>query len=65
MEQITLQTIHKDLLTLEKEIEELKNLLYMEPELREEIIEEIEAARERMKTEHIEHKDILKEFLKE
>lgn len=62
MAEVTLKTIHNDLTTLKKEMEEMKNLLYSEPELREEVVREVEAARERMKTSYAKHEAILKEF---
>ncbi len=62
MAQVNLETIHKDLVTLKRDVDEMKKLLYTEPELREEVVKEVEAARERMKTEYVKHEDIVKEF---
>ena len=62
MATVTLDTIHKDLLNLKKEVDELKGVLYSEPELREEIVREVEVARQRMKTGYVKHEEMLKEF---
>lgn len=49
MKRITLETIHDDLNELKGDVEELFFILEREPELREDVIEEVKKARKRMK----------------
>jgi hypothetical protein len=63
MKNINLETIHKDLTVLKREIYELKIILISEPELREDIVKRINEARKRVKTTFVAHKQIKKEFM--
>jgi hypothetical protein len=62
MTKVTLETLHKDIEGLKREVYEIKQMIIMRPELSEEVIAEIEATRKRMKTSWVSHKDMLKEF---
>ena len=58
-----LSKIHEDLELLKKDMAEIKQVIRLEPELREEIKLRVREARERMvKGKRISNKDILKEF---
>ena len=58
-----LTKIHEDIEFLKKDIAEIKEIISIEPELREEIIEQVNEARKRIsKGDYIPNEDILKEF---
>ena len=58
-----LTKIHEDLELLKKDMAEIKEVIRFEPELRNEIRQQVKEARERIaKGEFISNKDILKEF---
>lgn len=55
--------IHEDLELLKQDVAEIKQIIRLEPELREEVKLQIQEARERIaKGKFISHKEILKEF---
>ena len=61
-----LHKIHEDLELLKRDVAEIKEVIKLEPELREEVIEQIQEARERIgKGQFVSNKDILKEFDRE
>ena len=60
--EVTLEMIHEDLEILKREIVEMKKVIFSEPELREEIIDRVREARERMKTEYVTHEEMMNEF---
>ncbi len=58
-----LSKIHEDLELLKKDMAEIKHVIRLEPQLREEIKLQVREARERMaKGKRVSNKDILKEF---
>ena len=58
-----LEKIHKDLELLKRDMAEIKEVIRLEPELQEEVIEQVKEARERIaKGQFISNDDILKEF---
>jgi len=58
-----LNRIHEDLELLKRDMAEIKEMISLEPELREEVIEQVQEARKRIsKGQFIRNKDILKEF---
>lgn len=59
---VTLEMLHEDLEALKREIAEIKKAIFLEPELREEIIARVEEARKRMKTEYVTHEAMMSEF---
>jgi hypothetical protein len=62
MRNVTLETIHKDIASLKKEIREIKVILIQEPELAEDVVKRINKARQRMKSGFVSHKEVKKEF---
>lgn len=58
----TLEMIHEDLEAIKREIAEIKKAILLEPELREEIIAQVQEARKRMKTEYVTHEEVMSEF---
>lgn len=61
----TLEMIHEDLEVLKREIAEIKKAIFLEPELREEIIAKVQEARKRMKNEYVTHEEVMSEFASE
>jgi len=58
-----LNRIHEDLELLKRDMAEIKEIISLEPELLEEVIEQVNEARKRIsKGQFIRNKDILKEF---
>jgi len=58
-----LNRIHEDLELLKRDMAEIKEMISLKPELREEVIEQVQGARKRIsKGQFIRNKDILKEF---
>ncbi|MEK6853662.1 MAG: hypothetical protein AABX64_03180 [Nanoarchaeota archaeon] len=58
-----LSKIHEDLELLKKDMAEIKHVIRLEPQLREEIKLQVREARERMsRGKRVSNKDILKEF---
>ena len=58
-----LTKIHEDLELLKQDMAEIKHVIRLEPELREEVIQQVEEARERIaKGQFVSNEDILKEF---
>lgn len=49
---------------VKKEIHEIKELLLHEPELREEVIEQIKHVRKEIKTKFAAHEEVMREFAK-
>ncbi|GBE20265.1 MAG TPA: hypothetical protein ENG87_01420 [Candidatus Pacearchaeota archaeon] len=63
MESISLETIHNDLELLKKAVAEIRIAVNIEPKLREEIKQQVNEARERIKKgEFVSNEEILKEF---
>ena len=62
METITLDKVNKSILDLKKEIEELKEYIYEDFELADDVVKDIEASRKRPKKEFISHEQMRKEF---
>ena len=62
MRNMSLETIHKDITGLKREILEIKILLASEPELREDTILRISEARKRLKTRFVSHEQMKREF---
>jgi len=62
MEQINLNKIHKDLIALREEIEEIKIIVGEDFELADDVAIEIETSRKRPKNEFISHEEMKKEF---
>ena len=63
METDLLTKIHEDLEILKHDMAEIKEVIKLEPELREEVIEQVKEARERItKGQFVSNEDILKEF---
>ena len=58
-----LNKIHEDLELIKRDMAEIKEVIRLEPELREEVIEQVQEARERIaKGQFVSNEDILKEF---
>jgi hypothetical protein len=58
-----LNKIHEDLELLKRDMAEIKEVIRLEPELREEVIEQVQEARERIANgKFVSNDDILKEF---
>ncbi|MBS3123124.1 hypothetical protein J4437_00655 [Candidatus Woesearchaeota archaeon] len=58
-----LTKIHEDLEILKVDIAEIKKVIKLQPELREEVIEQVKEARKRIaKGQGVSNNDILKEF---
>ncbi|HIJ10888.1 TPA: hypothetical protein HA278_02415 [Candidatus Woesearchaeota archaeon] len=58
-----LTKIHEDLEILKRDMAEIKQVIRLEPELREEVIQQVKEARERIaKGQFVSNGDILKEF---
>ena len=62
--QTTLEQLHKEVSEVKKDVHEIKELLLHEPELREEVIEQIKQARKEIKTKFVTHEEMMKEFAK-
>ena len=62
--QTTLEQLHKEVAEVKQEIHEIKELLLREPEIREEVIEQIKQARKEIKTKFVTHEEMMKEFAK-
>ncbi len=58
-----LHKIHEDLELLKKDVAEIKEVILIEPELREEVKTQVAEARERISQgKFVRHEDLLKEF---
>ena len=58
-----LHKIHEDLELLKRDMAEIKEIIHLQPELREDVIKHVEEARKRMaQGKFVRNKDILKEF---
>jgi hypothetical protein len=58
-----LNKIHEDLEILKNDMAEIKEIIKLEPELKEEIIEQVKEARKRIaKGEFVTNEEVLKEF---
>ena len=58
-----LHKIHEDLELLKRDMAEIKEVIRLEPELRDEVIEQVQEARERIaKGRFVSNEEILKEF---
>jgi len=58
-----LEKIHEDLKFLKREVSEIRLSIRLEPEIREEVIAQVEEARKRIaKGTFVKNEDILKEF---
>ena len=62
--QTTLEQLHREVAEVKQEIHEIKELLLHEPELREEVIEQIKQARKEIKTKSVTHEEIMRKFAK-
>ncbi len=62
--QTTLEQLHKEVAEVKREVHEIRELLIQEPELREEVIEQIKQARKKIKTKFVTHEEMMKEFAK-
>lgn len=63
METTVLNKIHEDLELLKKDVSEIKTAINLEPELREEIKQQVKGARERIaKGKFVSNDEMLKEF---
>lgn len=55
--------IHEDLEILKQDMAEIKEIIRLEPELREEVIEQVQEARKRIaKGQFVSNEEVLKEF---
>tara|TARA_Y100000310_G_C20571200_1_gene758128 strand:- start:14 stop:217 length:204 start_codon:yes stop_codon:yes gene_type:complete len=58
-----LDKIHEDLELIKRDMAEIKEVIKLEPELRDEVIKQLQEARERIsKGQFVSNEDILKEF---
>ena len=64
MTTVSLKTIHKDLTTLQKDVQFIKHMLAEDFELSESTKKDLEAARKTTTEEHINQEEMEKEFLK-
>lgn len=62
--QTTLEQLHKEVTEVKREVHEIRELLLQEPELREEVIEQIKQARKEIKTKFVTHEEMMKKFAK-
>ena len=62
--QTTLEQLHKEVADVKKEVHEIRELLLHQPELREDVIEQIKQARKEIKTKFVTHEEMMKEFAK-
>lgn len=62
MTQVTLEEINKNVIKLQKELDEIRNFLHEDFELTDEVKKEIEESKKRPISEFINHKEIMKEF---
>jgi hypothetical protein len=62
METITLNKIHEDILSLRKEMNEMKILIEEDLEISDEVVQEIEESRSRPKEEFVSQDNMMKEF---
>ena len=62
MTQVTLEDINKNVIKLQKELDEIRNFLHEDFELTDEVKKEIEESKKRSISEFIDHKEIMKEF---
>lgn len=62
--QTTLEQLHKEVADVKREVHEIRELLLNQPELREEVIEQIKQARKEIKTKFVAHEEMMKEFAK-
>ena len=63
MGNVNLETIHRDIAGLKKEIHELRIILVQGPELREDIAGRVNEARQRIKTDFVAHEQMKREFM--
>jgi len=62
--QTTLEQLHREVAEVKRDVHEIKELLLHEPELREEVAEQIKQARKEIKTKFVTHEEMIKEFAK-
>ena len=62
--QTTLEQLHREVAEVKRDVHEIKELLLHEPELREEVIEQIKQARKEIKTKFAAHEEVMREFAK-
>ena len=62
--QTALERLHDEVAEVKREVHEIKELLLHEPELREEVLEQIKQARKEIKTRFVSHKEMMDEFAK-
>ena len=63
MEKVTLETIHRDLETMKRDIGQIKVAISLEPELKEEIKQQVKEARERIaQGKYVSNKKMLTDF---
>ena len=57
-----IETLHKDMKELKREVHEIKELLTRDPELREEIVRQLLEARKTPKSQYVSHEEMRREF---
>lgn len=62
MTQVTLEEVNKNVIKLQKELDEIRNFLHEDFELADEVKKEIEESKKRTHSEFISHEEIMKEF---
>lgn len=62
MAQVTLEEVNKNVIKLQKELDEIRNLLHEDFELADDVKEEIEKSKKRHTSEFVNHEEIMKEF---
>ena len=59
---VTLEQIHKDLMSIKKDIEHLKILVAEDYEIADDVVDDIEKSRKKRRHEFITHEQMKKEF---
>ena len=62
--QTTLEQLHREVAEVKRGVHEIRELLLNQPELREDVIEQIKQARKEIKTNFVSHEEMMKEFAK-
>ncbi len=62
--QTELEQLQVEVAEVKREVHEIKELLLRQPELREEVIEQIKQARKEIKTKSVTHEEMMKKFAK-
>ncbi len=60
--QPTMEVLYRDVEEIKKEVHEIREILFSEPELREDVVDRLEQARKEIKTNFITHEEMMKEF---